>query len=238
MSCRRLCSRAGVPSAPRKYFVVTMVEALTLQKSGNSTPFCSKTTSPVFQLVCTTSRRSQVISSYGCSPDVKTRSMVSPAGFGVELALSDRPFAERVVSVISAFLVCYRRHHRRRWIGECSDISKLFPASLDAARSLLGWPDASAVSGWFRSLPSWRQPVRHKGAHLVVSCPIGDERLDPGRFLLDAKQRDLRLEILHRPELAIHACEAEVRNLVKLAQRSQDRHSDFIGRNLGLTKCP
>src|SRR5688500_340389 len=130
MSCRRLCSRAGVPRAPRKYFVVTMVEALPLHKSGNSTPVRSYTTSPVFQLVCTTSRRSQVTSSYGCSPDVKTRSMVSPAGFGVELALSDRPFAERVVSVISAFLVCYRRHHRRRWIGECSDISKLFPASL------------------------------------------------------------------------------------------------------------
>src|SRR5688500_10182612 len=237
MSCLRLCSRAGVPRAPRKYFVVTMVEALTLQKSGNSTPFCSKTTSPVFQLVCTTSRRSQVTSSYGCSPDVKTRSMVSPAGFGVELALSDRPFAERVVSVISAFLVCYRRHHAPMDWGMLRHL-KVVSRQPDAARSLLRWPDASAVSGWFRSLPSWRQPVRHKGAHLVVSCPIGDERLDPGRFLLDAKQRDLRLEILHRPELAIHACEAEVRNLVKLAQRSQDRHSDLIGRNLGLTKGP
>src|SRR6185295_6604863 len=110
MSCLRLCSRAGVPGAPRKYFVVTMVDALTLQKSGNSTPFCSKTTSPVFQLVCTTSRRSQVTSSYGCAPEVKTRSMLSPARLGVELLLSDRPFAERVVSVISAFLVGYLRH--------------------------------------------------------------------------------------------------------------------------------
>ena len=85
--------------------MVTIVEALTLQKSGNSTPFCSKTTSPVLQLVCTTSRRSQVTSSYGCTPDVKTRSMLSRACFGGELLLSDRPFAERVVSVISAFLV-------------------------------------------------------------------------------------------------------------------------------------
>jgi hypothetical protein len=31
--------------------------------------------------------------------------MLSRAGFGVELWFSDRPFAERVVSVISAFLV-------------------------------------------------------------------------------------------------------------------------------------
>jgi hypothetical protein len=42
--------------APRKYLVVTIVEALTDQKSGNSTPRCSKIVSPVFQLVWTTSR--------------------------------------------------------------------------------------------------------------------------------------------------------------------------------------
>ena len=79
MSCLRLHSRTSVPTAPRKYFVVTMVEALTDQKSGNSTPRCSKTVSPVFQLVWTTSRRSQVISSYGCTPSVlNTRSIFRP----------------------------------------------------------------------------------------------------------------------------------------------------------------
>src|SRR5688500_2700776 len=79
ISWRRLVSRASVPTAPRKYLVVTMVEALTDQKSGNSTPRCSKTVSPVFQLVCTTSRRSHVISSYGCTPSVlKIRSIFSP----------------------------------------------------------------------------------------------------------------------------------------------------------------
>src|SRR6187200_2240072 len=82
-----------------------MVDALTLQKSGNSTPFCSKTTSPVFQLVCTTSRRSQVTSSYECTSEVKTRWTLSPGCFGGTLLFSDRPFAERMVSVISAFLV-------------------------------------------------------------------------------------------------------------------------------------
>ncbi len=63
MSCLRLHSRASVPTAPRKYFVLTIVDAFTDQKSGNSTPRCSKTVSPVFQFVWTTSRRSQVISS-------------------------------------------------------------------------------------------------------------------------------------------------------------------------------
>ena len=59
--------------------MVTIVEALTDQKSGNSTPRCSKTVSPVFQFVWTTSRRSQVTSSYGCTPSVlKTRSIFRP----------------------------------------------------------------------------------------------------------------------------------------------------------------
>jgi hypothetical protein len=65
--------------------------------------------------------------------------------------------------------------------------------------------------------PGWRQPVRDEAAHLVVGETIWDQWLDPGRFLLDTKQRNLRLEILHRPELAIDAREAEVRNLVKIA---------------------
>jgi hypothetical protein len=40
-----------------------MLAALTDQKSGNSTPRCSKLTEPSRQLVMTTSRRSQVTSS-------------------------------------------------------------------------------------------------------------------------------------------------------------------------------
>ena len=63
MSCLSPVSRAGVPTAPRKYLVVTIVEALTDQKSGNSTPRCSKIVAPVFQFCWTTSRRSQVTSS-------------------------------------------------------------------------------------------------------------------------------------------------------------------------------
>ncbi len=63
MSCLSPDSRSGVPTAPRKYFVVTIVLALTLQKSGNSTPRCSKIVSPVLQFCWTTSRFSQVTSS-------------------------------------------------------------------------------------------------------------------------------------------------------------------------------
>ena len=70
MSWRSDHSRTSVPTAPRKYFVVTMLAAFTDQKSGNSTPRCSKLIEPSRQLVMTTSRRSQVTSAYGCTPAV------------------------------------------------------------------------------------------------------------------------------------------------------------------------
>src|SRR6185437_6272296 len=79
MIWRRLHSRAGVPTAPRKYLVVTMFAALTDQNSGNSTPRCSKLIEPSRQFVMTTSRRSHVTSSYGCTPAVVyTRSTRKP----------------------------------------------------------------------------------------------------------------------------------------------------------------
>ncbi len=63
MSCLRETSRFSEPSAPRKYFVVTIVLALIDQKSGNSTPRCSKIVSPVFQFCWTTSRFSHFTAS-------------------------------------------------------------------------------------------------------------------------------------------------------------------------------
>jgi hypothetical protein len=63
ISWRNDHSRASVPTAPRKYFVVTMFAAFTDQKSGNSTPRCSKLIEPSRQFVITTSRRSHVTSS-------------------------------------------------------------------------------------------------------------------------------------------------------------------------------
>ncbi len=61
--CRTLRSRSGVPSVPRKYFCATIVVALSDQEEGNSTPRCSKETSPVRQSVITASRMSHETSS-------------------------------------------------------------------------------------------------------------------------------------------------------------------------------
>src|SRR5690349_5453600 len=80
MSCLSETSRCSVPTAPRKYLVVTMFAALTDHSTGNSTPRCSKLTEPSRQLVMTTSRRSHSTSSYGWTPAVVwTRSMRSRA---------------------------------------------------------------------------------------------------------------------------------------------------------------
>src|SRR4051794_8399000 len=56
-----------------------MLVALMLHSAGNSTPRCSKLIEPSRQLVMTTSRRSQVTSSYGWTPGVvKTRLTFKP----------------------------------------------------------------------------------------------------------------------------------------------------------------
>jgi hypothetical protein len=74
--------------------------------------------------------------------------------------------------------------------------------------------------------------------YLVVRRAIRNERLDPGRLLLNAQQCNLRFEILHRSELAIDAREAEVCDLVQLAERTEDCNSNFIGRYFGLAQGP
>ena len=103
-------------------------------------------------------------------------------------------------------------------------------------------PDVVKVSGWFRTAararPSWSQSVRDEVAHLGVRRAIWNERLDPGGLLFHTKQRNLRLEVLHRSELAIDACETQVGDLVQLAKRPQDRNSDFVGRYFGLAQGP
>src|SRR3954470_2643262 len=103
MSWRRLDSRVGDPTAPRKYFVVTMLAALTDQKSGNSTPRCSKLIEPSRQLVMTTSRRSHVTASYGCRPGVvEPRSSRSPCArpLGARRVLRAVPPSVLTVSVM------------------------------------------------------------------------------------------------------------------------------------------
>src|SRR5919199_6382460 len=108
MSWRRLLSRWGLPTAPRKYLVVTMLVALTLHSAGNSTPRCSKLIEPSRQLVMTTSRRSQVTSSYGCTPAVvKTRLTFRPFPLvGALAARRVRPDKRSSVSVTELSLCC------------------------------------------------------------------------------------------------------------------------------------
>src|SRR4051812_50097379 len=56
-----------------------MLVALMLHSAGTSTPRCWKLIEPSRQFVMTTSRRSQVTSSYGCTPAVvKTRLTFRP----------------------------------------------------------------------------------------------------------------------------------------------------------------
>src|ERR671933_840838 len=110
MSWRKLLSRCGLPTAPRKYLLVTMFEAFTAQELGNSTPRCSKLIEPSRQLVMTTSRRSQVTSSYGCTPAVvKTRLTFRPFPLvGALAARRVRPDKRSSVSVTELSLCCGR----------------------------------------------------------------------------------------------------------------------------------
>src|SRR3712207_2526693 len=137
MSWRRLVSRCGVPTAPRKYFVVTMFVALMLHSAGNSTPRCSKLNDPSRQLVMTTSRRSQVTSSYGCTPAVvKTRLTFRPFPLvGALAARRVRPDKRSPVSVTELSL----------WCGPC--LEGIAAAGEEPHSVLAGGADGSGDSG-------------------------------------------------------------------------------------------
>src|SRR6478609_6932892 len=164
MSCLRLHSRTSVPTAPRKYFVVTMVEALTDQKSGYSTPRCSKTVTPVFQLVCTTSRRSHVSSSYGCTPAVlKTRSIfIPPSVLAVlPLTVSVIPLASRLSRLsVRSLLLAPTALGLRADVGGPG--ARSFPTAhagpsgvSPSERAELVWPPRARRASW-RSRPRSR----------------------------------------------------------------------------------
>ena len=88
-----------------------MLAALTLQKSGNSTPRCSKLIEPSRQFVITTSRRSQVTSSYGWTPAVvHTRSMRQALAGPAVAARATPPGARRhdAVRAVTAGCRCAR----------------------------------------------------------------------------------------------------------------------------------
>ena len=183
---------------------------------------------------------------------VKTRSMLRPADFRVELFVSDRPFAERVVSVISAFLCRYRVHQlaawplwtgcrrwrvvRRGWAGEHHEsVGRDAVLRLGSDRS----PRSSCRAG-----------VSRCGLKLLILLSAGPVRDQAARCRSAPARREAARspprKSSHRPELPIDAGEPEVGNLIELAQRTQNRHPDLVGRYLGLpearsessTSCP
>src|SRR5829696_457480 len=219
-----------------------MVEAFTLQKSGNSTPFCSKTTSPDFQLVWTTSRRSQLTSSYGWTPSVvNTRSTVSPAVLAPRgRRTSGRSFAERVVSVISASLAFILSWSLIGGEGVEAGARSARPSPSARTPSPVRGPVDGPRLGRvvFGECPPRRcEPVRGEIADLRVGLPVRNERFDASRFLLDAEQGDLGLEVVRRTKLAVDAGEAQIRHLVELTEGTQDGYPDLTGWNLGLAGC-
>ena len=201
MSCRRLVSRTSVPSAPRKYFVVTMVDALTLQELGNSTAFCSKTTSPVFQFVWTTSRRSQVTSSYGWTPGVlntgaRRSALLRPRPF----RFSERPLVARVVSVIDC-LSDFPAGAGTRSARAFPCCAVPVPGSWWVREPLDGEPALGLVRSG-RGDPARAALVRDERADLAVGGAVGDQRFDPERLRLRPQQGDLGLEVVDRARTA------------------------------------
>src|SRR4051794_8918741 len=99
---------------------------------------------------------------------------------------------------------------------------------------LLPWVTATCDVG----LPGPRLP--HHGPGSLWSARGGWLYGAGGRTFLDglgqpalgAQQGDLRLEVVGRLERAVDAREPEVRDLVELAQRAEDRQADLVRRHL------
>ena len=69
ISCFTLDSLPSLPKWPEKYFSETISVAVCDQKLGTSTPFCSKTISPL-EFLITAFLFSHLISSKGCAPSL------------------------------------------------------------------------------------------------------------------------------------------------------------------------
>src|SRR3954447_3328210 len=233
MSWRRLFSRCGLPTAPRKYFVVTMLVALMLHSAGNSTPRCSKLIEPSRQLVMTTSRRSQLTSSYGCTPGVvKTRLTFRP--FPRAGALPPRRARAEV---------------RRSSVSVMSSSSPFGAAAAGGAPRiggaltgvLAGGADSSGragraagcvlLGGALRAPATAAAGRREDGLH-------ARERRRAARQVPGPQLGDLLLEVLEGVEGAVDAREAQVGDLVELPQRAEDRQADLVAGDLGGTGRP
>ncbi len=88
---------------------------------------------------------------------------------------------------------------------------------------------AGRGGGTCASLQARRQ-ARHRGRSWAQSCSAARGVADR---VLDAQQRDRRLEVVERVEALVDAREAQVGDLVELAQRRQDREADVVRLDLG-----
>src|SRR4051794_23988082 len=255
MSCLRLTSRWGVPTAPRKYLLVTMLTAFTDQKSGNSTPRCSKLTEPSRQLVMTTSRRAQATSSYGCTPGVVwMRSMRRPlfAAALVPLARELRagPLAVSVMPPpctgenalkcpdvpVARCSVWYCGHHSPPPATGLRSPPSGRPGSWPgpARRSVGGaggLGELSSPSGPAIVFPAPRGglfAVRSLSAVLVVRG--GGSRLP--------QFRDGRIEVLERVERPVDGGESQIRDEIELLQRAEYGQPHVVGGQLGAPGGP
>src|SRR5690349_17841648 len=91
---------------------------------------------------------------------------------------------------------------------------------------------------WWASSGSMREKTREKRSRYMPGLRLSEKPRRPTRASLDgtggqaavllAQQVDGRLEVVERLERLVHAREAQVGDLVELAQRRQDREADVV----------
>src|SRR5664280_921311 len=224
MSWRSECSRWGVPTAPRKYLVVTMFAALTDQKSGNSTPRCSKLTEPSRQFVITTSRRSQVTSAYGCTPAVVNTRPIESRWPGAPVAPEPLLLTEpRTVSVMTAQLL--RQFDRR-----CRSV---MATTARRGSCGLGWGASGAAPPWVMSRLVAESSAADRELGHQWRRRVDVRRRDRAGGVVGTECGDLGFEVREGVEGAVDAGETEVGHLVELPQRSQNGQPNLVRRDFG-----
>src|SRR6266536_1409983 len=195
-----------------------MLAALTDQKSGHSTPRCSKFTDPSRQFVMTTSRRSQVTSSYGWTPArVWIRRMVSPLRAPLPPCRDD-PLAVSVMS--SPFRDPVDPSRARP--GPVPFGLLLVPGALPGTGPLFLLRRGALRPGGEQICPGRARP-----------CPIGRELTvlviaTPSLLAPGPQRGDFFLEVGERLEPPVDGGKPQVRHLVKLAERAENSQAHLV----------
>ena len=204
-----------MPTAPRKYLLVTMFVALTDQNSGNSTPRCSK-----FDRAVAPVRHHDVAALPGdlvvrVHPAVVcTRSIVRPwpgRRSPARSAFLPRPgvaAAGRPAVSVMLSLSCGSTLGRRAAVGVVL-CRRTGCVTVDGA--------AAVTAGTRRGGGAVSRATRRRATPVGRPAQIGD----------------LLLEVLDRGERAVDAGETHVGDLVQIAQRAEDRQPDLVAGDLG-----